>query len=329
MALKRKLGAARQRLVSELFVLTGWLIAKLLPPSRWYRAALSIARFLAAAGGRFAPSFNNVTSASLVPRLLHRLLDLLATHNEYFPIPVTVEGEEYLREYAAEPGGFVVCTAHIPFVKLFLPLASRVLGGSREVRVIARVPVGDNEVTVWNDAHWKAIRTDHAVLLHTRSLLRRGGCLALAVDKEQGEFISSNIFRFVGKMNSRVLMFFTQLQADGTILLRIMLPPGPHCRNEEEIRANLDFVAENVRLILQGSEMAQASVPRRDAVHAIEGERSREIHRIQLYSNLQLEARMKRLQTLLKEQTESITQKEMLEERLALMRSELETRAGV
>ncbi len=329
MALKRKLGAARQRLTWELFIFTAWTISILLPASRWYRTALALSRFLARAAGWLAPQANNASAASLVPRLLHRFLDLLAAHNPYFPIPIVIEGEEILRTYAAQSGGFVCCSAHIPFVKLFLPLVRRVVGDEREMRVIARDPVGDNEVSAWNDAHWKAIRTDHAVLLHTRSLLRQNGCLMLAVDKEQGEFISSNIFRFVGKMHSRILMWFTQLQPDGKILLRILLPPGPQCRSEEEIRANLDFVAENVRRILQGDKIAPASKMRASSPDAQAGDRSREIHRIQLYSNLQLEARLKRLQSLLADQAHASTQRELLEERLARVRTELEMRTGV
>ncbi len=329
MAVRRQYGSLRERITAELFTVAGWLITVCLPASRWYGAALVISKLLARCAGWLAPQSANVTQSSLVPRLLHRFLDLLSTHNPYFSIPVVVEGEQFLRDYAAQEGGFVCCSAHIPFVKLFLPLVRQVVGEERQLRVIAREPVGNNEVSAWNDEHWKAIRTDHAVLLHTRSLLRQNGCLMLAVDKEQGEFISSNIFRFVGKMNSRILMWFTQLQPDGKILLRIMLPPGPRCRSEEEIRANLDFVAENVKRILQGDKLATAArMP--SAHHAMAGQgRTREVHRIQLYSNLQLEARLKRLESLLNERTGSPMQRELLEERLALMRSELESRAGV
>ncbi len=329
MALKRKLGAARQRITWELFIFTAWVISILLPASRWYRTALGLSRFLARAAGWLAPRAVNATSASLVPRLLHRFLDLLAFHDPFFPMPVDIEGEEHLRNYVAQPGGFVCCSAHIPFVKLFLPLVRKVVGDQRELRVIARDPVGDNQVSAWNDEHWKAICTDHAVLLHTRSLLRQNGCLLLAVDKEQGEFISSNIFRFVGKMQSRILMWFTQLQPDGRILLRIMLPPGPHCRSEAEIRANLDFVAGNVQRILQGDKIASASRVRNPQQETGEADRSREIHRIQLYSNLQLEARLKRLQALLTDQTHPSIQRDLLQQRLARVRTELDMRTGV
>ncbi len=328
MALKRKLSAARQWLTWQFFISICWVLAHTFPPSRWYRLSLGMARTLARIAGRFAPKTHNANEASLVARLHHRFLDLFAGHNPYFPIPLKVEGEEILREYAAQGGGFVCCSAHIPFVKLFLPLVRKVVGDDRPARVIAREPVGNNEVSAWGDAHWKAIRTDHAVLLHTRSLLRQNGCLVLAVDKEQGEFISSNIFRFVGKMNSRVLMWFTQLQPDGTILLRILLPPGPLCKTEEEIRANLALVSENVRRILQGEQMAPAK-PESSVNDSREGKRSREINRIQLYSNAQLEARMRRLQVMLAQNDGAAPQQSLLEERLALMRLEFETRAGV
>jgi hypothetical protein len=328
-AVRRQYGSNRERVTAELFTFAGWLITVCLPASRWYGAALAVSRVLARGAGWLSPKTSTVTQSSLVPRLLHRFLDLLSTHNPYFFIPVVVEGVQFLREYAAQEGGFVCCSAHIPFVKLFLPLVRQVVGDQRQLRVIAREPVGDNEVSAWNDEHWKAIRTDHAVLLHTRSLLRQNGCLMLAVDKEQGEFISSNIFRFVGKMNSRILMWFTQLQPDGKILLRIMLPPGPRCRSEEEIRANLDFVAGNVKRILQGDTLVSAAKDA-SAIHAnAEHGRTREVHRIQLYSNLQLQARLRRLESLLSERASNLTQRELLEERLALMRSELESRAGV
>ena len=329
MALGRALSEGRQRLTNWLFIAACWLISVLLPKRLWYGAALRISLFLAGGTGWVKPAGNNVTDASLAPRILHRLIDILSVRSRYFPIPVVVEGEEYLREYAAQSGGFVICSAHIPFVKLIFPLVRQVIGDQRQARVIAREPEGDNEVTAWNDGNWKAIRTDHAVLLHTRSLLRQNGCLMLAVDKERGEFISSNIFRFVGKMHSRILMFFTQLRPDGKILLRIMLPPGPGCRSEDEIRANLDFVAGNVRRILQGDKIQIASRLGSTRETSLAGEQSREIHRIQLYSTTQLEARIKRLEALLTQRTDAISRREHLQERLKLMQLEHEARVGV
>ncbi len=331
MVLKQKLSRGRQGLTNALFVCASWLIAHLLPATQWYPLALGISRLLTRTTGRFAPKGHNVNEASLTPRLLHRFLDLLSTHGT-FPIPVRVEGEELLRAYAAQPGGFVCCSAHIPFLKLFFPVARRVLGDARPRSIIAREPVGDNMVTIWNDVPWKAIRTDHATLLHSRSLLRQNGCLVVVVDKEQGEFISSNIFRFAGKMNARILMWFLQLQPNGEILLSILQPPGPACKTEQEIRANLDFVAENVRRILHGGQIAPANRMQSAMDESSEAQRSREINRIQLYSNAQLDARMRRLQAVLAQPngtSEHERQRKLLEERLSLMQLEFETRTGV
>ncbi len=329
MALKRKLSEARQWATYAVMAGSCFLIAHLLPKRHWYGAALAISRFVARTAGRFAPKSSSASKAVLTSKILHRFLEMLFSRTSYFPIPVRVEGEEILREYAALPGSFVCCTAHIPLVKLFLPVARRAIGETRPARIIAREPVRNNEVSSWNDAHWKAIRTDHAVLLHSRSLLRQNGCLMLVIDKEQGEFISSNIFRFVGKMNSRILTLYTQLQEDGIILVRILLPPAPFCKNEAEIRANLDFVAENVRRIMLGESLVPASPMRFTPEDTRAGWRSRELNRIQLYSNAQLDSRIRRLQAMLSQAENHLTQRDMLEERLALMRVELETRVAV
>lgn len=334
MAERRQLSTStRQWLTAEFFVFAATCIGVLMPRTSWYAASLQVARLLARTGSRFAPNYQNVTAASLEARLLHRFLDILAVRDPFFPIPVRVEGEEILRHYAAQPGGFVCCTAHIPFVKLFLPIARQVIGDQRELRVIARAPVGNEEVAGWNDEHWKAIRTDHAVLVRSRSLLRKNGCLLVAVDREQGEVVSANIFRFVGRLHSRVLMWFTQLQPNGEILLRIVLPPGPHCRNEEEIRANFDFVEENVGRILRGDSIRGIEPLPIDDPDESNSERedpwSREMHRIQLYTTGQLEARVRRLQSLLDERSGSIREHERIERRLGLMRAELQARVEV
>ncbi len=235
-----------------------------------------------------------------------------------------------MREYAARPGGFVCCSAHIPFIKLISPVIRDVIGASRPISVVAREPVGDNQVKMWNDVPCQAIPTDHATLLRSRSLLKQNGCLVVIVDKEQGEFISSNIFRFAHKMHARVLMWFCRLQPNGEILLRFVQPPGPECKNEQEIRANLDFVAENVRSILTGGQIAPVHGASGLTDESPEIQRSREINRIQLYSNAQLETRMRRLQAMLLTSNGADTpQRKLLEERLSLMRLELETRAGV
>ena len=323
--IKDDLSAARALAFGDLLVLITWWIRLTTPPERWYPIALALARFSNRAARRLKPTFFD---PSLVPRMLHRLLDLIAGDKRHFPIPIEVEGEELLHEYAALPGGFICCTAHIPFIKLFIPLARRVAAG-REIKVAVRWPLEGGNIDVWNDAPLPAIKTDNSILLHTRSLLRRNGCLLLVVDREQGEVISSNIFRFVHKMRSRILMTFPTLREDGTIVIRIVRAPGPECLNEEEIRANLDFVAANVRAIFTGTALPRAGARPR-IVTWDPGDiaaRNRELDRIQLYSLEQLESRVRRLEHLLAREHPS-PHRAALEQRLHLMRSEMIVRAG-
>lgn len=327
MGLRHKLNAVRQGLTTLLIVFITRQISFWLPADRWYSAALQSSKLLTRSFSAFAPNTRSVPTASLVPRMLHRHLDIMATRGRYFHIPTVVEGLEYLVEYAAQPEGFVCCSAHIPFIKLAFPLIREHVGPNRPMRIVSRDPSG--QVTGWNDASLDIIRADQAVLLHTRSFLRRNGCLLLAVDKDQGDFISANIFRFVGKLHSRVLMFFTQLQPDGRILLRIMVPPGPRCESEQAVRANLDLVSENIGRILRGDQITEGPELPPRSLHNTEPEGSREIHRIQLYSSTQLEARIRRIQSMLEERSNSGEDDETLRERLALMLSELEMRTGV
>ena len=101
MALKRKLSVGREWVTNEVFLFACWLVSLCLPRTRWYAAALWMARALAGGVGWLAPTANNATDASLAPRLLHRFLDILANHSRDFSIPVVVEGGEFLQEYSS------------------------------------------------------------------------------------------------------------------------------------------------------------------------------------------------------------------------------------
>ncbi len=328
--MKQSLGWLRQQATWKAFSFTFSLISILVPKSKWYATSLGIARFLGRTAGVFAPKQVNVSIASFVPRLLHRYLDQLASYDPFFPIPLVIEGEEHLKAYLDEPGGFVIASAHIPFLKMVLPLVRNLAEGKRELRAVLRHPEGPekNLLYAWNDKPWLALRADHTLLIHARSLLRGGGCMILAVDRDQGEVISANIFRFVGKLQSRVLTSFTELLPDGRIILRLMVPPGPRCKTDQEIQANLHFVAENVRRILQGEIAAKVARPVIAVASGFEESRARELHRVHLYSTMQLQARMKSLENVLRERTEAIGQRALLEERLAVLKHEFQNRVG-
>jgi hypothetical protein len=324
-----KLKRARQQATWDFFIFVCWQISVWVPKDRWYQTSLNIVRLIDSCAGWIAPKQLNASEASLVPRLLHRFLDQLAGRDAFFPIPLIVEGEEHLRQYIEQPGGFVIATAHIPFLKMLMPTVTRMTEGKRTLRVVAKYPEGDekNSMPAWNDKPWSCLRADQTLLLHTRSLLRQEGILFVAVDREQGDVISANIFRFVGKMNSRVITSFTELQPNGNILLRLMIPPKPRCKSDDDIEANLAFVAANVTRILQGKKAAKVAKPVLVEADHDDSERSRELHRVRLYSAGQLQARMKSLESLLEDHADAVAHRSQVEQKLALLRHEFQNRA--
>ncbi len=324
---KRKLHELRSLATSYALKGMAWAVIATRPVGRWYWDARFLALRLAGAMRAIRPG---IFDPSLEARLVHRFLDVIAESGRYFPIPTRVEGMEILQAAADTGEGFVCCTAHVPLVKLFIPVVSQALRPDAELVVTVKYANAAGRVEVWNAEPLRAIETGNGVLLHTRSLLRRGGCLLMLADKEQGEYISSNIFRFVGKVKSRIIMGFPHLLPDGTVLLQIVEAPAPECRNEVEIRANLDFIAQNVRSILAGGgppEKVRASVMPSAQISV--AERGREVDRIQLYSRTQLEARTRRLEQLLRGETVALADRARYEKRLKLMQNELQIRSQV
>ena len=316
---KRAVRDLRIALTADLIIHLGRFIMRVRPPERWYSTALLLSRVISFTRHLVRPG---TTDASLQARLLHRFFDIYTANDDRFPVPTQVEGAELFQSYASSGKGFVLCAAHVPLVKCFIPWVRKTLG------LVVKYPGADGRVDIWNDDRIPAIASDGAVLIHTRSLLRQGGCLLLLADKEQGEFISSNIFRFVGKVHSRVLMCFPRLLSDGIIHLEFKEAPAPECSTEAEVRANLDFLAANVRAILAGDappDRLRSGVLLRPEFNV--SERSREIERIQLYSRRQLVLRARRLRRLLADPDLLVSDRELYQKRLKLMESELHLRS--
>ncbi len=332
-SLRGHMAGLKQRLRERRIIAVGFALScmaravSLRSPDHWYWDLWRVARMLAEAMRVARPG---VFDPSLEARLMHRFLDVLAERGRRFPIPTRVRGLEILEAAAASQEGFVCCTAHVPLVKLFIPIVRQALRPGVELVITVKYANSNGQVDLWNSEPLPAIETGNGVLLQTRSLLRRGGCLLMLADKEQGEYISSNIFRFVGKVRSRIIMGFPHLLEDGTVLLNIVEAPAPECRNEVEIRANLDFIAQNVRSILAGGEppeKVRTSVMPQAQINV--AERGREVDRIQLYSRLQLKTRARRLEQLLSDPTTRLADRALYEKRLKLMQNELQLRSEI
>jgi hypothetical protein len=319
-----------RRLLTYVTIRTGAnAIIFLFPPARWYRIAFRLSHWLASLSSRFRP---HVHDPSLEARLLGRFLDSLSVPKKLFPIPARLEGADLLLDVASQPGGFVLCSAHLPLVKPIITQARRLLGENYPIAVAAKYVWPDGNIQVWGDHPIPGVTANGTMLIRTRTLLKNNGCLMLLVDKEQGEAIPTSIFRFVGKIQSRILATFSYLQPDGTILCRFVEPPAPLCRNEEEVQANLDFIARNVQEIMAGNlgpAPSKRTVPIWKPMP--DQARNREQERIALYSCEQLEKRIEKLSALLESAGDAAGEnggknRPILLERLELMRREQQRR---
>ena len=321
---------AIRRFLTYAIIRTGaFCVILFFPPERWYRLAFLLSHAIAGLSSKLRP---HVHDPSLEARLLGRFLDALSVPAKMFPIPTRVEGGELFMEASRKPGGFVLCSAHLPLVKPIITRARRMLGENYPIGVAAKTVREDGTIFVWGDHPIAGVLADGHMLVRTRTLLKRGGCLMLLVDKEQGEAIPTSIFRFVGKFNSRIIATFSYLQSDGTILVRFVEPPAPLCRNEDEVHANLDFIARNVQEIMAGELPPDHSkrtvtlwTPMPETV------RNRELERIHLYSCEQLATRIARLAKQLDQKDpvadeDGATNRAVLLERLDLMRKEQQRR---
>ena len=322
---KNCLTQARLRATGYALRFISSVVTRLRPTERWYSDVLQISLMVTRVKQFLHPG---QLDASLTARLLHRFLDILAEDGRRFSIPTRVDGLDILRAAARQSGGLVCCGAHVPFIKLFIPLIRHEVGPDKQVLAVVKYPNAQGGFEVWNDEPIQAVPTGSGTLLYTRSLLRRDGCLLLLADKEQGEHISANIFRFVGKVHSRIVMCFPRLMPDGVILLQVFAAPAPNCRNEDEVRANLEFIAQQVRAILEKGEFASRPAtlpPLPPGVSSAQEER--ELDRIHLYSRRQLGARVRRLEQVVNSPTHTVSDLALYKKRLSLLQRELEIRS--
>lgn len=221
------------------------------PPRYRYPASLLASQAIAATFGKFVSNKWNIGRSSQTARLLHRFLDRMAS-KKHLPIPVALEGEDLVRQLHAEPGGFLCCTAHMPFANLLGHHLYDVFKGTRPLTIVSSFPTEQNTVECWNDQPIPAIYLDGNVLLHIRRALREGACVIVLLDKEQGQPVSPNLFRFAARCNVKSLGYLPKLLPDGRIESRFFELPHEICANDDDIAANVRFFEDEIDSILGG-----------------------------------------------------------------------------
>lgn len=223
------------------------LIATLLPPRLWYWPVFRLSYWTAPVFRlRPAGPDNDRFHQAL---LLNRFLGMFTRAGRPFPIPYRVVGATALLEAARDNRGMILCSAHVPLVKVGLRAVMEM--GLTPTAAIVETPTEDQRIAIWGlDERLPAILVAPNVLVRARTVLRNHGSVALLIDARSGLPYSPNILRLAGKMGARVVFFFTELQPDGHIEVLFLAPPDPYCSSEETIQANLQALDREVQRIL-------------------------------------------------------------------------------
>ncbi len=224
------------------------LLTIFLPPSTWYRAALLISGILALAlrlRGSIGPKPHRFEQAIL----LNRLLAFLTRARRPFLVPwrMSAEAREALDAAAASGCGVVLCSGHLPLIKV--GVRAFMESGHTPTAAIAAEPGPDGQIPIWGLAErLPTLKVQPDVLLRTRTVLRRGGSILLLVDTIAGDY-SPNIFRLAKATGAALLFFTTELEGDGCVEVRVFRAPYPGCGDQAEIAGNLRALDRQIKRI--------------------------------------------------------------------------------
>jgi hypothetical protein len=157
---------------------------------------------------------------------VNRVLSLLTRTGQPFSVPWTAEGLDLVRAASAGPRGLILCSAHLPLIKV----ACRALmdSGIQVDAAITDNPSVVDSLAVWGRIdRMPAIPAGRNVLLRTRSLLKQAGTVLLLADAFPGAPLQPNIFRLAGRLQSRVVLFSAELRRDGIVAVRLFEAPDP------------------------------------------------------------------------------------------------------
>jgi hypothetical protein len=201
---------------------------------KWYKIAFGITYI-----SRFKISqllFKKKSIGELRAYDLNNLLALLTRTGRPFPIPYELTLDE-----VEHSSGLILCTVHIPLVKVAIrAFMEQPLGIDA---AIVGMPTKDNRMAVWGlTERIPVLVKDSFVLLKIKNILSKNGTILLMTDS--GGIYSPNIFHLCGKLGSKIVFFFAELKPNGTICTSFILPPFPNCETEIAITKNIEFLKQ-------------------------------------------------------------------------------------
>jgi hypothetical protein len=236
------------------FYLVARLIASGLPERLWYRALFRICCFqqhMLRPLLMFTPYRNDPKRRIILTWLMDSSLLHLISLGRPFPIPMRHKDIELILDARTNPVGLVLCSVHLPFVRL--SLRTLLEAGVQPTAVVAHpTALTNGKLPVGSTAEYlPGLVADRNVLFKVRTILRQGGCVATLIDLNLAGPLNSNVFRLIRSTGARVVFFVSELQSDGAILIEFLKPPDPFCKSNESVVSNLLFLQDRIGQILQ------------------------------------------------------------------------------
>ncbi len=232
-----KLSVVFRFLNLSIFKLLVHAIAFCFPVEKWYAVVLFISKI-----SRFKLTHIVIKKypLGLIKAFdVNTLLSLLTRKGRYFPIPYRIRGLDLLDHN----NGLVLCTVHIPLIKV--AICGLIENEFKVDAVIVGEPIPGGKMSVWGITHKIPIllRNLH-VLLKAKNLLQKNESVLLMVDQGAFGSYSPNILKLCGKLGSKLVFLFAELQVDGTVETYVTEAPFPYCKNSNEIEENLKYLKQ-------------------------------------------------------------------------------------
>lgn len=236
------------------------IIAKTLPPRRWYRAAVvlthlqwAICRLL------FWRPDILLRNSIVLDRLLLELMQFGT-----FPISWRAVGAEHLPCGGSNDTGVIYCTSHLPL----FALQARVLYelDATPSLVIALAGAIDAEGTYPMPGvkdRVPALPPGGRTIARVMRQLQNGKVVGSLMDEYPGGPLKPQLLRMAGKVDAKVVYLFSELDDQNCIRLTAALPPFPGCKTEEEVQANLAaYEKERQRILAPFHGSRRSAQPR-------------------------------------------------------------------
>lgn len=240
------------------------LLAGVVPPEHWFRAAMLMSRWHAFASSTFGGSKRGFTEAYVRE---HWLIEL--SRLGPFPVPLRVTGAELLAPSPSDRAGVLMCGTHVPLLRTIVRAA--VLTGHPPSLVIAKPDTMMNGKTMYQPTGLEegvpAAPPGAEGLLKIRTVLRRNGLAACNLEEGLGEPCHPDVLILAGRLGARIVYFSATLAPDGVVDVLFHNAVHPFCDSYEAIEANLKAIRDIETRLLAALE-DKPTPPRAESIQA-------------------------------------------------------------